>query len=142
MIRHCALALFLALAAGLARADDLTISHAWVRLLPAGVPAAGYFTAHNAGSKPVRIVGASSPACGMVMLHQTVARNGQTSMEAIDGADVPAGGDLAFAPGGYHLMLMQPKPGLKPGGQIIVTLELSGGRKLAVPFQLKGPKGE
>jgi copper(I)-binding protein len=134
------------LAAGLALATsvsaaELRLTDAWVRLLPGGAPSAGYFTLHNDGPVDVRLEGASSPDFGMAEMHRTMTDGGRTTMEPVDSAVVPAHGTLAFAPGGYHLMLMHPKAGLKPGDQATVALKLSGGRTLTAAFPVRGPAG-
>jgi copper(I)-binding protein len=139
-------AVLFALAAGLALATsasaaDLRLSEAWVRLIAGGAPAAGYFTLHNDGPVDLRLEGASSPDFGMAEMHRTMTDGGRTTMEPVDSAVVPAHGTLAFAPGGYHLMLMHPKPGLKPGDQATVALKLSGGRTLTAAFPVRGPAG-
>ena len=57
----------------------------------------------------------------------------------VDRVDVPAGGKVAFAPGGYHLMLMQPARKLAPGERVPVTLEFLGGRQVTAEFEVRGP---
>src|SRR5262245_40812211 len=101
-----------------ASAADLTVSDAWIRALPAKLPAAGYFTLTNTGKVEVALTGASSPACGMLMLHKSTQSGGMGSMEDVTGVAVPAGGTITFAPGGYHLMCMDPTPAIKPGAKV------------------------
>jgi copper(I)-binding protein len=55
-------------------------------------------------------------------------------MEMVDKVPVPANGKVAFAPGGYHVMLMQPKHAVNPGDKVVVTFDLSDGSKLPVTF--------
>src|SRR5581483_4410457 len=81
-------------------AADVRVSDAWIRALPAGLPAAGYFVLHNAGAKDAALTGAQSPACGMLMLHRSTTLNGMSSMNEVLSVTVPAHGRLAFAPGG------------------------------------------
>jgi periplasmic copper chaperone A len=50
---------------------------------------------------------------------------------------VPANGTVAFSPGGYHVMLMQPKHAVNPGDKVVVTFELSDGSKLPITFVAK-----
>ncbi len=120
----------------------MQVSDAWIRALPAGLPAAGYFTLHNTASKEVALTGAASPACGMLMLHKSDESNGMGSMQDVQRVTVPAGGTVKFAPGGYHLMCMNPAPALKPGASVTVTLSFSDGGKSAVPFAVKNAQGK
>jgi copper(I)-binding protein len=125
-----------------AHASDIEVSNGWVRLLPAGVPAAGYFELRNKSKVPIRLVGASSLAFGTVMLHRSVEENGRSTMLHLDEIDVPAQGRITFKPGDYHLMLMQPTRALEPGGRIPVTLQLATGEKVTTQFELRGPSGK
>ncbi|MDE2631094.1 MAG: copper chaperone PCu(A)C [Alphaproteobacteria bacterium] len=119
-----------------------TLSNGWIRWLPAGLPAAGYFDLHNGGEKTVSLTGASSPACGMVMLHKSETAGGAMRMEDVSSVEVAPGATLKFAPGGYHLMCMNPNPALKPGGRTAVTLVFSDGTKLTGEFAVRNAAGE
>jgi hypothetical protein len=125
-----------------ALAADATVSGAWFRALPGKLPAGGYFTVHNPGVTSVTLTGASSPACGMLMLHKTENEGGNGMMMEMSSIVVPAGGAVTFAPGGYHLMCTNPTPAMKPGGRVTVTLSFSDGRNLAVFFVVKDARGK
>ena len=120
----------------------ITVGHGWIRLLPAGLPAAGYFDLHNGGGKSVSLTGASSPACGMLMLHKSENAGGMMRMEDLDSVEVAPRATLKFAPGGYHLMCMDPSPALKPGSHAAVTLVFSDGTKVTSDFAVRGAAGK
>jgi len=120
-------------------APGVTVSDAWMRALPGGLPAGGYFTLRNKTSKTLTLQSASSPACGMLMLHKSETMSGMASMANVDSIDVKPGGTLDFSPGGYHLMCM--KPALKPGDKVRVTLHFSGGMKVESDFAVRGANG-
>lgn len=122
------------LAMGAATSTQATISHAWIRVLPGALPAGGYATVHNLGDKALRLVGADSPAYGRVMLHMSTSTGGMEHMEAVKSIPVPAHGSVSFAPGGYHLMMMQPKSTVSPGQHVQVTLHFASGASLTTPF--------
>jgi copper(I)-binding protein len=128
------------LAATPAVAAPVTVSGAWFRSLPAGLPAGGYATVHNGGAKDIAITGAASPACGSLMLHQSSNKGGMSSMDMVDKVPLPAGGDAKFAEGGYHLMCTQPN--MKIGGTVPVTLALSDGSKVTSPFAVRSATGK
>ena len=130
------------LAAAPALAAPLEVSDGWIRAMPAGIPSGGYFTLHNRGAKDVALIGASSPACGSLMLHQSEMRGGMSSMHHVDEVDVPAGGSIAFAPGGYHLMCMQATSAITPGAKVPVTLLFKDGSKITVPFEVRNAAGK
>ncbi len=138
LLSFCAAAML----AGPASAGDLSVSDAWFRALPTGLPAGGYFTIKNAGDRNMVLTGAHSDSCGMTMLHHTVESGGMSRMDAVKSVVVPAHGSLAFAPGGYHIMCMNPTPEVSPGSTITVTLEFADGTRMNVKFAVKGPAGQ
>jgi copper(I)-binding protein len=133
------LVLLLALG-GAAQAAPVTIADPWFRFLPAGLPAGGYFTAHNAGKADLAITGAQSPACGMLMLHQSSNKGGMSGMDMVDKVALPAGGTASFTPGGFHLMCDQPK--MNVGSAVPVTLQLSDGSSVKALFAVKDARGK
>jgi copper(I)-binding protein len=139
-------ALVLSVAASLltlpATAAGVTVSDGWFRALPANLPSGGYFTLHNDGAETVTLTGASSPACAMLMLHKSDEMNGMAGMSDVETIPVAAGDTLKFAPGGYHLMCMNPTPAMKPGAKVQVTLEFADGMKLNADFAVKDAKGK
>ncbi len=114
--------------------DAVTVDGAWFRYLLPQVPAGGYMTLHNGGDQPAVLTSAASPACGTMMLHRTESSGGTERMVMVKSVAVPAGGKLAFAPGGYHLMCMHPK--MKAGDSVPVTLAFEDGRKVTASFRV------
>ena len=131
-----------ALIAAPAKAATVIVKGGWFRALPANLPSGGYFMIHNPGGDAVTISGASSPACGMLMLHKTEDKGGTMDMMDMTSISVPPSGDVTFAPGGYHLMCMSPTPAMKPGGNVPVTLIFSDGSKVTTTFDVKNAKGQ
>lgn len=120
-------------------AAGVKVEDAWIRWLPANLPAGGYAKVVNDTDKPVELVGASSPSYGEVMLHQTVEQGGMMKMLHVNTITIAPHKSMAFAPGGYHIMLMQPKPGIEPGQKLPVTLEFKGGEKVTAEFEVRKP---
>jgi periplasmic copper chaperone A len=121
--------------AGLALADP------WFRLVMPSLPAAGYFTLSNADGAARTLIGAASPACGMLMLHRSVDQGGRESMAMVDRVPVPAHGKLGFAPGGYHLMCTSPTAAMRPGHSVPVTLHFADGSSLTASFPVRDATG-
>lgn len=126
--------LLLAGTAHAAQADHVRASHAWIRLLPGDLPAGGYVTLANDGDQAARLDGASSPDYAQAMLHRSTMRGGMSEMTMIDHLDVPAHGQVALAPAGYHLMLMKAAHPMKPGDKVEVILRFADGSTLPVAF--------
>jgi len=122
-------------------AAGATLSDGWIRRLPGDLPAAGYFTLHNGGSKSIALTGATSPSCGMLMLHKSENMGGMEHMMDVSRVDVAPGETVRFAPGSYHLMCMMPAPALKPGGRASVTLVFADGTRLQSQFAVRDASG-
>jgi hypothetical protein len=122
--------------------NAVTVSDPWMRTVMPSRPAAGYFTVANATATAHRLVGAESPACGMLMLHQSVHENGQERMVMVKSVVVPAHASVTFAPGGYHLMCMSPTPAVAPGHAVPVTLRFADGDKVTASFPVRGATGK
>ncbi len=123
-------------------AGGIEVSDAWIRSLPANLPAAGYFTLHNTSGKEISLTAAQTPGCGMLMLHKSTQSGGMGSMEDVASVAVPAGGTVKFAPGSYHLMCTDPAPAIKPGASVTVTLSFSDGSKSQTSFAVKNAQGK
>jgi hypothetical protein len=128
------------MAAG-AQSQVLTVSKPWVRALAGPTPAAAYFTLSNASNRPRVLVGAASPDCGELMMHQSRNANGVDSMAMVAQRAVPPHGQIVFEPGRYHLMCMSPSRAVRPGGRIPITLRFADGERLRVAFPVRGPGG-
>lgn len=123
--------------ASAADAASVQVTDCWVRTMPSTLPSSGYFTVKNGGDSAVTLKAVDTPAFGMAMMHQTQ-NNGSTSkMVQVESVQVPPHGTLKFAPGGYHIMLEQPKGTLKIGTTMPLTLELGDGAKVQAQCELK-----
>lgn len=129
----------LAAPAANAAAPDTAITQARMQVLLPSRPAAGYFTLENRASTPLTLVGASAPDCQTLTLHESVTEGGTARMKAVASLPVPAHGSVSFAPGGYHLMCMQPSGALLTHqGTENVTLRFQGGGSVTAPFAIQG----
>lgn len=124
---------------GSAFAAGIQVTGAWIRWLPANLPAGGYCKVTNDTDKEVKLVGASSPKYGMVMLHQTVEKSGMMNMVHVDAIAIAPHKSMEFSPGNYHIMLMKPHPGIEPGQKIPVTLKFSNEQTVTADFEVRKP---
>jgi copper(I)-binding protein len=116
---------------------SITIQNAWVRWLPGNLPAAGYATLTNASDKPVDLIGVTSRDYREAMLHETVSNDASLQMMHAEKATIPAHGQLAISPGGYHFMLMDAKRKIAVGDTVHLKLKFSDGKTLDAPFAVK-----
>lgn len=120
----------------------VAVHDAWIRSVSGDIPAAGYFVVANHGHHAIKLTGAESPAFGHAMLHHTMKHDGQTMMMHVDSVKIPAGGRVAFEPGGYHVMFMQAQKTLEPGDTVPVTLTFSNDKSVTVQFEVRSASGE
>ncbi len=121
----------------------LTVSNARVVLPPvAGNPAAVYFDLSYSGTPGVTLQDVSVEGAGMTMIHDYAEEAGTMRMVMAD--SVPLGGDapVSFAPGGLHVMAMEPSDALQAGGTAKVTLTLSNGAVTVVEAPVRAAGDE
>src|SRR5450631_2996985 len=122
------------------KAGDLVITQEWSRATPGGAKiATGYLTIENKGSTPDRLIGGSADVAGKVEVHEMAMNNGVMTMRPLDkGLAIEPGKTVKFAPGGYHLMLLDLKSPLKRGDKLPVTLEFEKAGKVNLSFDVQG----
>lgn len=118
-------------------ASPVSASRCWIRQLPAPAPSGGFLLIHNSGASAAVLKSVHSPDYGQVMMHQTMESGGMSSMAPVQDLKVPAGGDLAFKPGSYHLMLEQPRAGLKVGDTAQMRFRLADGGEFSAACEVR-----
>ena len=109
---------------------ELSVDGAYIRLgAVTGRPAAAYFTVHG-GPTPATLISVTTDVAIKAEMHETMAKNGVTSMAPFTRLEIPANTDVAFAPGGRHVMLFNMNPGIKPGAQAMLTFAFADGTRL------------
>ena len=116
-------------------------AEAWVRWLPADLPAAGYVTLTNKGPTTLELVGASSPDYAEVSMHQTLENHGMSEMRPVASLVLKPQSTVRFAEGGYHLMLMYAKRQLHAHDRVEIVFRFSDGRTMPVPFEVRSGLG-
>jgi copper(I)-binding protein len=115
-----------------------TLVAPWVRAAPPGATMlAGYVLVRNDCADAVTIVGAESLDFASASMHETVVEHGVSRMRATGVLVVPAHAQVAFAPGGRHLMLMGPARALNEGDQARIRLVLADGRRVFAGFAVR-----
>lgn len=118
---------------GLAQAaETVEVNDAWIREAPPGAAVlAAYLTIENGGDAERTLVAADSPDFGRIEIHATRIKGGMASMAPLKGLKIAAHGRQTLAPGGTHLMLMQPRRELRAGDRVKLTLGFDGGLRVA-----------
>ena len=98
--------------------------------------AGGYMMIANTGAEDdllleVKIEGR------MAMIHESREEDGVMRMLHVDAVSVPAEGMVAFAPGGFHVMVMGLQPGELPVGEMVeATLIFDRAGEVPVTFMM------
>ncbi len=108
----------------------LKFEDAWVRATPPGAEVtAGFGRLVNQSGVPLEITVYTSPAYFDVSLHQTVLEDGVSRMREVPVLTIPPGGKVELAPGGYHLMLMNPTQAASPRDRLVLHIQETGGQR-------------
>ena len=122
------------------KTGDITIVHPWSRPAAQGQNGVIYLGIKNQGAADDRLVAVSTPLATKVELHRSTMEEGVHRMEKVESIVVPAGGKVALAPGGLHIMLIGLKFMLMAEETIPVsfTFERSGTITTGVAVEVRG----
>ncbi|USD67633.1 copper chaperone PCu(A)C [Vibrio sp. SCSIO 43136] len=118
--------------------SELEIHGAYARAVPAGAPASAAFMQIENNSDKVRtIVAASTPAAGIVELHNHVKVGDVMKMRTVKSIDIPANSSVELKPGSLHVMFFELNKEFKDGDKIELTLEFANGDKRVLDAPIK-----
>ncbi|MCV0395532.1 MAG: copper chaperone PCu(A)C [Rhizobiaceae bacterium] len=126
------------------KVGSLVIDHPWSRAVPeGGKVAGGYMTIRNEGSDDDRLIEIRSGIAGKAEIHEMkVDDKGVMTMRPLaDGIEVPAGGEVALAPGGQHVMFMQLSERPAVGERFAATLVFEKAGEVEVEFAVEAMGG-
>lgn len=119
-------------------AAAIEIVDPWARPSPPGAPSAGFMLVKNTTLQDDVLIRASGDFANKIELHLSSMVDGVMKMaEQKQGIVVPAGGEVLFKPGGYHLMFMGLYQPFSAGEQYQVTLEFKQAGKINVLLPVK-----
>lgn len=118
---------------------NLRIAHPWTRATPPSAKvAAGYMTIKNTGAEADRLLSATFAGSNVVEVHEMAVENGVMRMRELPkGLEIPAGGKAELKPGGYHLMFIDLKSGLKEGQSVKGALVFEKAGRIEVEFKVE-----
>lgn len=117
---------------------DLEIIHPSIPAPPPSAKsAAAYVVISNEGGEPDRLIGVEIEGVDMAMLHATVTdADGLTSMQHLEGIDLPAGEIVALEPGEMHIMLTGLTAPLTEGALLKGTLIFERAGRVEIEFMI------
>jgi copper(I)-binding protein len=113
---------------GSATSGSVRITHAVIPAPPANAEASAFLVIENHGRAALTLLGASSPDADSIQMHRVI--GGQ--MQPAPRISIPAGSDIRFVPGGYHLMLAGLRHPLAVGDTVALELRFEPGGAVAV----------
>jgi copper(I)-binding protein len=123
----------------MARAQDLRIEDAYARpSIGAATTGAAYLTVTNHGSTPDKLREVVSEVAKRSELHMHAMKGEVMTMRPVGCLLIPAGGSVAMAPGGLHVMLTGLAAPLKPGEQFPMRLKFDRAGEIAVNVMVNG----
>jgi len=105
----------------------------------AGGNGAAFMVVRNTGSSADRLLSAASDAAEAVELHTMVKEGDLMKMRQVEAVEVPANGEVALAPGGYHVMMIGLRPAFQPGQTISLTLRFERAGEVTLPVEVRQP---
>ena len=120
----------------------ITIEQPWARPTAASVVnGAAYLTIKNTGKTDDTLTGAETSAAAKAELHESSMEGNVMKMRPLGDVTVPAGGSVAFKPGGKHIMLLGLKAPLMAGQSFSLTLHFksAGTQTVKVDVTDKAP---
>jgi len=117
---------------------EISVEEAWVRLPPpVADTAAGYMVIRNSGDQDVEIQGVKTDAAKQPEFHSMSDHDGMMHMMKMEKVIVPAHGEIRFAAGGNHLMLIGLTSELKTGDHVMMTIETVDGENIMVHAEVR-----
>ena len=112
---------------------QVKVDNAWVRGAVPGQLSTGAFL-DLTSARDVKLIKVESPVAAVVEVHQSEMKNDMMTMHAVPSVPLPAGKLVRFAPGGYHIMLMDLKQPVKNGESVPLklTVEAADGKRETV----------
>ena len=119
---------------------DIEVNDVWGRPSPAAATnGAFYMIIANNTDTVDHLVAASSDACGVTELHQSVMNDGVMGMRPVGagGIEIPAGGEAVLEVGGLHVMCVDKQVEFEDGVSVALDLEFENGGTVTVDVEIR-----
>jgi copper(I)-binding protein len=115
--------------------EGIEVRDAWARPAAQGGNSAVYFVIRS--SEPDEMTGFSSDIAEATEMHESIMNGEVMEMHHLESVVLDAGEQVAFEPGGLHIMLINLKQDLEVGDEIALTLHFKNHQdmQLRVPVR-------
>lgn len=120
----------------------IQIEGAWGRPSPMETNlGAIYMKIRNTSDKDDKLTSASSPACGVIEMHETIMEGDMMGMRPVPEGYIliPANGTVELKTGGFHLMCIDKKQDFSVGAKIPLKLQFQEAGELELQVEVKNP---
>ncbi|GJQ53203.1 MAG: hypothetical protein HKUEN02_20500 [Anaerolineaceae bacterium] len=100
----------------------IEVRDAWMNPASQGATGGVYLTIHNYDKTDDALVGVSAEVSQAAEIHESKLENDVMRMRMVESAALPAGKSVEFAPGGWHIMLVNLARPLADGDTIEIVL--------------------
>lgn len=119
---------------------ELSVIDAWARPANQGDNSAIYFKINNPGPAVDALIEAQTEVAAQTELHKSEMDNqGVMSMHPQHQIEIPPDSQVEFAPGGYHVMLVDLQQDLKVGETVELTLRFNNFGEITLDVPVKQP---
>lgn len=119
--------------------NGISITEAWARPGRENGVSAIYFIVANGSAKTDTLLSISSPAAGLVELHETYELEGDMmGMRKSETPQFPGRSTTTLRPGGLHVMLMQLNRPLQEGDEIELSMVFSLAGEITISAPVRG----
>lgn len=117
--------------------EDMEVDDAWANPALQGGNGGVYFVLRNHSGNADELVSISSEIAENIEIHESVMNGDVMQMHQLESVALPAGSEVAFGPGGYHVMLVGLKRDLAAGDEFDVTLHFRDFEDIAVRVTIR-----
>jgi hypothetical protein len=110
------------LLSGCGSKKGIEVHSAWMRPAAKGENGGVYFELHNHGTTPDELTGVSSDVAVVAEIHESKLEGDVMTMNMLSSLPIEAKADIAFEPGGLHVMLIDLRQDFKVDDEFMVTL--------------------
>lgn len=124
-----------------ATGPQIKIENSWARPSSgADMNGAIYLHITNDGNEADTLLSADSPSAQAAEVHESMVDDkGVMRMEPRESIEIPAGGEVAFQPGGLHIMLVELKQPLSVDDEVQLTLRFEKAGEIQLRVKVREP---
>lgn len=125
------------------KVGNVSVVNPYSRATPEGaMTGAGYMNIKNSGEEDDRLISASCGCASKAEVHEMSNNNNIMSMRHMtEGLIIPAKGEVALKPGGYHIMFMGLKNSFVADGTVKATLTFEKAGEVIISLKVMNLRG-